>query len=273
MERLEAAMEKARTRRATNLAKLGADTPYVRRSRGGAAADWTAVQEIQISPAEAERHLITTLGGGRAAGPYDMLRSRTLRVMSEKGWHRLAITSPNAACGKTTVSLNLAFSLARQRDIRVIVIDLDMRRPHMHIPLGLRNRPGFADVIDGAVSFEEQAVRVGDNLIFALNYQAVRNSSELLQSRRTAEVIARIEDSYRPDIVIFDMPPMLAADDNVGFLGNVDCALLVAAAEKTTIPQIDVCEKELAELTNVLGVTLNKCRYTDAAMGYESGYY
>jgi BioD-like phosphotransacetylase family protein len=66
---------------------------------------------------------------------------------------------------------------------------------------------------------------------------------------------------------------MLASDDNVGFLGNVDCALLIAAAESTTLSNIDLCEKELAQLTNVLGVVLNKCRYPDDSVGYAYGSY
>ena len=69
------------------------------------------------------------------------------------------------------------------------------------------------------------------------------------------------------------MPPMLATDENVGFLPVVDCGLLISAADSTTIGQIDSCEKELAELTNVLGVVLNKCRFADTDSGYDYDYY
>ena len=90
----------------------------------------------------------------------------------------------------------------------------------------------------------------------------------MLHSARAREVLAAIEERWKPDVTIFDMSPMLASDDNVGFMGNVDCALLVAAAESTTLANIDACEKELAQLTNVLGVVLNKCRYSDETAGY-----
>jgi Mrp family chromosome partitioning ATPase len=73
--------------------------------------------------------------------------------------------------------------------------------------------------------------------------------------------------------VIFDMPPMLAGDDAIGFLHNVDCALLVAAAGSTTIAQVDACERDIAAHTNVLGVTLNKCRYLDKDQAYGYDYY
>jgi hypothetical protein len=66
---------------------------------------------------------------------------------------------------------------------------------------------------------------------------------------------------------------MLAGDDAIGFLHNVDCALLVAAAGSTTIAQVDACERDIAAHTNVLGVTLNKCRYLDKDQAYGYDYY
>ena len=65
----------------------------------------------------------------------------------------------------------------------------------------------------------------------------------------------------------------LASDDHVGFLPHVDCALLISAAESTTMNQLDVCEKELSELTNVLGVVLNKCRFNESDTDYYTDYY
>ncbi len=114
---------------------------------------------------------------------------------------------------------------------------------------------------------------MGANLVLAMNAAPARHPAELLQSAATRETLDAIERRWQPDIMLFDMSPMLASDDNVGFLGNVDCALLIAAAESTTLSNIDLCEKELAQLTNVLGVVLNKCRYPDDSVGYAYGSY
>ena len=94
-----------------------------------------------------------------------------------------------------------------------------------------------------------------------------------MQSRRTPEALEAIERALEPDLVLFDMPAMMASDDNYGFLRNVDCALMLAAAEQTAMDVIDVTEREIAELTDVMGIVLNKCRYTEGAYGYEPGYY
>jgi len=70
--------------------------------------------------------------------------------------------------------------------------------------------------------------------------------------------------------VIFDLPPMLAGDDVMAFAGQLDCVLLLAAAETTKAKEVDVCERNLASQTNVLGVVLNKCRYMDDVEGYSN---
>ena len=71
--------------------------------------------------------------------------------------------------------------------------------------------------------------------------------------------------------MIFDMPPMLMSDDMMAFARHVDCVLLVAGAESTTVKEIDICEQDLASQTNVMGVVLNKCRYMGSE--YDYGYY
>ena len=76
---------------------------------------------------------------------------------------------------------------------------------------------------------------------------------------------------YDPTVILFDMPPMLVSDDAIGIAAQVDCVLLIAAAESTTVQDVDVCERDLAAQTNVLGVILNKCRYLDRSYGYS--YY
>ncbi|MFZ1663477.1 MAG: CpsD/CapB family tyrosine-protein kinase [Paracoccaceae bacterium] len=268
MEKLEAALEKARLARKN--AQIGveeiASGPRIVKSPTSEA--WSNLPEVTITPQQARNARIAALLGGKDATPYDMLRSRTIRMMKESNWRRLAVTSPNAACGKTTVSLNLALSLARQKDLKVLLIDLDLRRPALHKVLGYRPAKSMHEVLAGNVPFGDVAVRCGENLIVAMNNSAARHPAELLHSEQSRVVLADIEAKWRPDVTIFDMSPMLASDDNVGFLGNVDCALLVAAAESTTLQNIDVCEKELAQLTHVLGVVLNKCRYNDTSAGY-----
>jgi len=271
MERLEAALEKAREKRREagidDKAILG---PESRVSTPG--SSWSSLSEIKLPTRVARNNRITAIFGGALSGPYDMLRSRALHNMKEHGWKRLAITSPTVGCGKTTVAANIALSFARQKDLKVMLLDFDLRRPALHKVFSHRTPHSLSDVIEGTVAAADHFVRYGDNLIVGLNAKAARNPSELLQSQRTKDFLTKVETTYKPDLMIFDMPPMLVSDDNVGFMANVDCGLLIGAADNTTATQLDLCEKELSELTNVLGVVLNKCRYSDSATGYDYEY-
>jgi protein-tyrosine kinase len=306
MERIQIALERARARRAEQqAAAAGADgvamppapapsapaapaleTPRVvpaPRANGVArpepdsevAARWRALSEFRPDPKLMKRnHVVGFFSGregGKEAAAIDMMRTRIVQEMRKNGWRRLAVTSPNPSCGKTTVCLNLGFSLGRQTNQRTIVADMDMRRPGMAKLLGMRRSDSFSRVLEGRAEAAENLVRYGENLAFGTNTGPARNPAELLQSPEMAEALARIEADYAPTIVLCDVPPMLLADDMLAFAPHVDCVLLLAAAETTSIDDLDLCERELSAHTNVLGVVLNKCRYTDPGSGY--GYY
>ena len=273
MERLEAALAKAREMRQSALGAGRLDGGTKAASPAAIDTLWSSLPEFHVDEDRAHKYRITALRGGKDAGPYDMLRSRTMRAMKEKGWRRLAITSPDPGCGKTTISMNLAFSLARQKDLRVMLVDLDLRRPSLLKALGGSVRSSFWEVLERKADLADCAMRYGDNLLVAMNKAPASHPAELLQSPQTITVLHEIEAQWRPDILIFDMSPLLASDDNLGFLGNCDSALLVTASESTTMSNIDLCEKELAGLTNVLGIVLNKCRYQDDSVGYTYGQY
>ena len=55
-------------------------------------------------------------------------------------------------------------------------------------------------------------------------------------------------------MILYDLPPMLQSDDVMAFLPHLDCVLLIAAAERSRLDEVDKCEQELSEQTQVLGV-------------------
>lgn len=282
MEKIQSAIAKARaeregqptpapvTRRAAKTAAVVVPAPEAPPAID-VTANWSALPQFEPSPRVLQRHRIVAYHGGKEAVHFDVMRTKLLQQMRANNWRRLAITSPGAGCGKSTTCLNLAFSLARQPDVRTILAEVDLRRPSLAKMLGLKHSNAFAQVLDGTAKFEDNAIRYGSNLAFATNVSAAKNPSELLQGAHVGQVLADMEAWYEPTLTIFDMPPMLVSDDAMAFVGKVDCVLLVAAAESTTIQEVDVCERDLASQTNVLGVVLNKCRYMDRKYGYS--YY
>lgn len=286
MDRLQAAIAEARAARDAILA--GRLAPSARRAAAAeraapaapvredgaarAAAAWAALAPFRAEPDHlAAQRIVTQEGGGRSA-PFDVLRTRALQQMRAQDWTRLAVTSPGPGCGKSTVTVNLAFSLARQPDIRTVVLDLDLRRPMLAAILGLDARHEITAAIRDTAAPGSQMVRVGENLAFATTRTPVHDPAELLQGRRIGKLLERIEAEFAPDVVLIDLPPIMVSDDAIAFLPAADCALMIAAAEQSTLGQVDACEKELAAQTNVLGVVLNKCGHPGDQHHYGYGY-
>lgn len=277
MEKIQAAIAKARASRDAQAASPtpGAPASPVARPEAIAAAAardvtaaWAALPGFTPDPVRLREHHVVSFTGGAEATPFDAMRTRTLQQMRGNGWRRLAITSPGPGCGKSTLALNLAFSLARQADLRVILLELDLRRPTLGRTLALRPDASFADVLKGAAPFEAATRRYGDNLAIAVNLAPVRGAAEVLSAPTVPGILEAMMLRYAPDVVIFDMPPMLVSDDAIAFLPRADCALLVVAAEITALKEIDHCERDIAAQTNVMGIALNKCRYLEADYGY-----
>ena len=280
MERLQAAIDKARQKRASEKGAAGPSGGVGEAVREivaanppeGLAEAWAGLSVFSPKPAHLDEMRIVAHQMGPLSGPFEIMRTKLLLQMRANNWRRIAITSPTSGCGKTTISLNLAFCLARQTDLRVMLIDLDLRRPSVAPTLGVTRDLQLSRALAGTEPAQAHMMRIGANFAFAVNRTPTHNPAELLQGVHAAEVLDRIEAEYAPDIMLFDTAPMLVADDTIGFLDQVDCALLVAAAERSTLEEVGKCEADLTARTNVLGVVLNKCRYRDKAENYGYNY-
>lgn len=226
---------------------------------------WGAMPSVSLDLPRLERNRIVALNHSDPATlAYDMLRTKLMRSMQQEKWRALGITSPTTGCGKTTMALNLALSLARQREMRVALVDLDLRRPRVAAVLGQKRDVGTEEFLMGRCEIEKFMVRVTDNLAVGASPKSTPNSAELLQHSKTRETLARLLTVLKVDVVIYDLPPMLVSDDCLAFLPSVDRMMLVVGAEQSTVAEIDVCERELSEQEKLLGVVLNKCRHKTA---------
>ena len=279
MERIQAAIAKARAARKGGVAErpqVSSDAPsLIRNGALAAPADtrdvWSALPEHKVEKALMDRNRILQSGKNSEVAAFDVMRTRTLKLMQSNGWTRVALTSPTAACGKSTVAINLGLSISRRDDLSAILVEADMRRPSLAKKLGIKARHSGARVLRGKAAFDKNAIRIAERMAVLTNAESERNASDLLQSPVVGEVLDDLQRTYDPSVMLFDMPPLQANDDTIGFLPFVDCVILVAAAEHTTIQEIDACERELAEHTNVLGIVLNKCHFAGRKYGYD--YY
>lgn len=266
VERLKVAINKAREIRggAPSEAMVRPSRPT---SPSAVAERWERLEELTLNPAHLNKErVVSFLKSDPAHVVFDVLRTRLLKVFKDNGWSRLAITSPTKGCGKTFVSCNLALSLARQPDVRTMLIDMDLKAPRIASCLGLKDPRSIAWFLTGQTAPEAYLRRIGPNLALGLNTERVRDSAELIGDDVTAATLTATRHGYAPDLTIFDLPPILVSDDAIAFLPQVDAVLLVVAAGETRPDDIAECERLLGDNTNFLGVLLNKCeaKSTDA---------
>lgn len=202
-----------------------------------------------------------------AAAAFRMLRTQVLQRMTENNWRSLAIFSPSRNEGKTTTAINLAISLANDHLHTVLLVDFDLRRPTMAAKLGISPRKGTDDLLRGEARVEDCLYHPQgfDRLVLLPARSTMHNSSEAIAGRLGRELVAELRNRYPDRIVLFDLPPVLDADDALAFAPLVECGLLVVAEGSTRRENVLRC-MELLRMTPIVGTVLN--RATDAISAY-----
>ena len=142
----------------------------------------------------------------------------------------LMITSPLPQEGKTTVSVNTAVVLA-QNGARVLLIDSDMRRPSVHLQLGIKNLVGLSSLLSGTAEVEPSPHPSIDNLWVLPSGPVPPHPAELLASQRMAGLLESWQKQY--DHVLIDTPPVLTVTDAVLLSTKAEGVIMVVRAGET----------------------------------------
>jgi Mrp family chromosome partitioning ATPase len=192
---------------------------------------------------------------------FDMLRTQVLQSMDQKNWKILGVTSPTPGCGKTVTAINLALSISRQPDRSVLLVDLDLQKPqHIAIGMGLNCKTGVFGVLEGHTSLSNAIIptRASNCQVMVLpTEKSTSDSSAWMVSREMSAMLQEIKRDYRSHIIVIDLPPMLASDDVIALMPQLDCVLLVAAVGKSTVLEIEECNTHL-QSAEVVRLVLNK---------------
>ena len=202
---------------------------------------------------------------------------RTLRSSILLGWDdglsRLLITSSQPQEGKTTVSLNLACSLA-QLGRNVLLIDADMRRPNCARQLGVEAPHGLSAYLRGAVDFDSLLTPTPVShlsLIHAGSAEAF--ASDLLCSPRLAELLD--EAARRFDHVVIDSPPSLVLSDARTISRQVEGVILVVSDQTDRGALLRTKQTFDDAGVRLVGFVMNRVNLADLDYGYyrHYGYY
>jgi capsular exopolysaccharide synthesis family protein len=201
---------------------------------------------------------------------FRVLRTNVLMQLRENNWNSFAITSATLGAGKSFISVNLAIAIAMEGNQSVLLVDADLRRPIVGKYLGLEWDFGLFDYLKGDVDLEDTLINPGiEHLVILPGRNTSNNSSELISSRKMVNLIKEIKSRYESRIIIFDIPPLFAADDALIFMQHVDAALLVVEDGKNTSAELQH-SMHILEQTNLLGMVVNKS--TQPVPTYQYGY-
>lgn len=207
------------------------------------------------------------------AEAFRILRTNIISRKKNSDCTTLLITSSGPKEGKSTIQANMATALA-QMDAKIILVDLDLRRPMVHTIMGMDKEIGISDfLMDKSTQIESVIKKTNVNNLDVITSGIIPpNPSELLASKRMDEAIESLKEKY--DYILFDSPPVIAVTDSMVMANKVDLLILavrVDQADKNVVKRT----KELLDniKVDITGVVINGIQPHRYYNSYEYNYY
>ena len=186
---------------------------------------------------------------------YRTLRAKILQMQREKGLKTLLVASAGVSEGKTLTAINLASTMAQEIDLKILIVDGDLRRPAVHQYLGTPHALGISDYLTENCSLESIICNTNLRNFFVVTAgTVVEKPAELLNSSRMDEFLSYAAQTF--DWVIFDSPPLAGLADGDVLASKVDGIVFVVRAFQTPASLFQKAMETL-RTKNVLGVVLN----------------
>lgn len=205
-----------------------------------------------------------------SAEQYRILFTRISQLRQDACSYVLAVTSSVKSEGKTFTSLNLAISIARDFDEKVLLIEGDLKNPGLYGYL--KHPPGFGltDVLDGKIDVDSCAVKMFDGQLSVLFAgKTTGNPSKLLSSLKMQQIMTAARENYK--YIIIDTPPIIPLADINIYSTLVDGILLVIQAGKTPRSLVKRAVSTLVA-EKIVGAVLNCVEPIHSKYYYGSGY-
>ncbi|MGC9356806.1 MAG: polysaccharide biosynthesis tyrosine autokinase [Anaerolineae bacterium] len=232
-------------------------------------------QDIASANGTGQSQIVTQRPLSLTAEAYRLLRANLQFAAIDGPLEVILVTSPAPAEGKSTVALNLGLALGAAGK-RVILIDADLRRPKIYHYAGIEQRePGLSEILlDRDLDLKNylRPIKGVENVFVLPPGRLPPNPTEMLGSRRMAEVLDRLRKLDNV-VVIIDSPPILAAADTTLLASQVDGVLMVLEAGESDRRMVGQAVEQLQRSeVRLLGSVLNKVP-TDGKGGYYYYYY
>lgn len=186
---------------------------------------------------------------------------------------RVLICSPHSGEGKTYTSVNLALSIAAEKESEVLLVDADFAKPSVLSALGLPGGPGLMDALaNPEIDVADCVIGTDISGLWVLPAgNATTSDSEYLSSSRTRAVLERLTEGAPNRFVIFDSPPALAASPAAELAQYVGQAVLVARADRTSQGALEDAVSLLSGCPNIQ-LLLNAVNFSPSGRRFGSYY-
>lgn len=183
------------------------------------------------------------------------LRARIEALAAQRPIRTIQVTSALAGEGKSTAALNLALVTAMELDRKVLLVECDLRRPEIHVSLGITPRAGLAEVLLGEAPLEEAIHPVEGTRLHVLPVRKLPpNPSELLSSERMRKLVEELSHAY--DTVFFDTPATLGLPDAKELSELMDGVVMVVRADATPREDLESA-LDILDRRRILGLVFN----------------
>lgn len=176
--------------------------------------------------------------------------------------------------GKTFTSINLALSMAREKDIEVVLINGDVAKPHLDALFGLEGERGLLDLLADRTMHPDSVILATDvpGLSILPAGRRTETATELLASERMQQLMVQMVGQDRRRIVLLDSPPLLLSTESQALVSAVGQIVLIVRAEST--PQSAVSAAiEATGGTKPISLVLNQSNEPPEAGYYGYGSY
>lgn len=219
------------------------------------AFDLSQVQGELVSMTPETRIVYHSQPDSAGADRFRLLRMRLWPLWEAGKLRTILVTSAHAQDGKSTIVMNLATALAEQGKRSVLVVEGDLCHPSLSPRLGIPQRAGLAECLEGAqnpLSLLRRLEPLGWYLLPAGRAQG--NSTELLQIPLLANIFGTLKPYF--DWIIIDTPPVVPLTDTLSLRQYADAGLLVVRAGRTPNEAVEAAIERVGS-KNLLGVLLN----------------
>jgi len=237
--------------------------------------DRTALRQAGLMPSEQRERLL--------AQEYRQIKRPLIAAARGKGvarkpnGHLIMLASALPGEGKTFTSINLALSMALEKDIRILLVDADVAKPHISRTFGVDKEPGLLDVLrDESLDVESVVIPTDiPGLSILPAGKAIETATELLASGRMQQMAEALGNRSPNRIVLFDSPPLLLTSESRALAGVVGQIVIVVRAGFTRQQAVLEAIDSLGESVDPssIALILNQCEAASPGLYYGYGEY